>query len=146
MKRIRVKEEACVNCRLCEFYCAAEHHPSKSLRKAFGPGRERPAGRVRVAENGPLSFALVCRHCDEPLCVFACVSGAMRKDPESGRVIHDPGSCVGCLSCLLACPVGAIIWDEKKEVVGKCDFCPGREIPACVENCPNEALVLEEQL
>ncbi len=143
-KRIQIKEEACIGCHLCEFYCAAEHHPSKDLLKAFGPGRERPRGRVRVVEEGPVSFALVCRHCDEPLCVFACVSGAMERDPETGKVIHDPERCVGCLSCVLACSNGTILWDEKRGVVAKCDLCPGREVPACVAGCPNEALILTE--
>jgi len=27
-------------------------------------------------------------------------------------------------------------------MVLKCDLCQEREIPACVENCPNEALIL----
>jgi carbon-monoxide dehydrogenase iron sulfur subunit len=30
---------------------------------------------------------------------------------------------------------------DHKHVV-KCDLCPDREIPACVDNCPNEALTL----
>jgi CRISPR-associated protein Cas1 len=30
-------------------------------------------------------------------------------------------------------------------VVGKCDLCPDLDVPACVANCPNEALVLVEE-
>jgi carbon-monoxide dehydrogenase iron sulfur subunit len=29
--------------------------------------------------------------------------------------------------------------------VAKCDLCPGLEVPACVANCPNEALVFVEE-
>ena len=143
-RKVMVREEVCIGCHLCEFYCAAEHHPSKDLIKAFKKGPEKPIGRVQVVEEGPLSFALVCRHCEEPLCVFACVSGAMARDPETGKVAHDPDRCIGCMSCIMACANGSIIWDEKKGVVAKCDFCPEREVPACVANCPNEALFVVE--
>jgi anaerobic carbon-monoxide dehydrogenase iron sulfur subunit len=29
-------------------------------------------------------------------------------------------------------------------VVGKCDLCPDLDTPACVANCPNEALIIVE--
>jgi carbon-monoxide dehydrogenase iron sulfur subunit len=37
--------------------------------------------------------------------------------------------------------------DEKdgRKVSAKCDLCPGRETPACVENCPNDALYVVEE-
>jgi len=44
--------------------------------------------------------------------------------------------------CVLACPFGVISEDRKKVV--KCDRCPDREIPACVEACPTKALTFEE--
>lgn len=143
-KKVMVREDVCIGCRLCEFHCAAEHHPSKNLIKAFKGGEEKPRGRVRVVEDGPLSFALVCRHCDEPLCAYACVSGAMAVNPATGRVVHDPERCISCMSCVMACANGSIIWDEDGGIVTKCDLCPGRDIPACVEHCPNEALFLTE--
>jgi carbon-monoxide dehydrogenase iron sulfur subunit len=52
---------------------------------------------------------------------------------------------VGCWTCILVCPFGAIQRDEReKKVASKCDFCAGLDIPACVANCPNEALILTE--
>ena len=42
---------------------------------------------------------------------------------------------------MLVCPVG-VVESEFGNNAAKCDLCAGREIPACVENCPNEALVL----
>ncbi len=45
----------------------------------------------------------------------------------------------------MVCPFGAIISDKKsKKVVAKCDLCEGLEIPACVNHCPNQALIFEE--
>jgi carbon-monoxide dehydrogenase iron sulfur subunit len=44
----------------------------------------------------------------------------------------------------MICPFGAIRMDEERGKAVKCDLCPERETPACVEACPNRALVFEE--
>jgi carbon-monoxide dehydrogenase iron sulfur subunit len=149
MKRIFAKEEYCVGCRLCQVYCAAAHSPYKDdLVKAFKNSPSRPLPRVVVEEQRPLSFAVHCRHCEEAACVKACLTGAMQKNPETGAVILDESRCIGCWTCVLACPHGAIIRDvEHKKAAGKCDLCCGLATqPVCVENCPNGALVYEEDI
>jgi len=68
----------------------------------------------------------------------------MYKD-KHGTVLHDSEKCVGCWMCIMACPFGVIKPDLKEKKVGsKCDFCTGREKPACVEHCPNQAILLKE--
>ncbi len=66
----------------------------------------------------------------------------MQKDPITGIVRVDESKCVGCWTCILSCPYGALVRDEGHKVVAKCDFCPEHEVPVCVVNCPNEALAL----
>ncbi|MCL5109392.1 MAG: 4Fe-4S dicluster domain-containing protein [Chloroflexi bacterium] len=145
MKRIVAREEYCIGCRLCEVHCVVQHSRTKNIIKAFKKERVRPTARIHVEESGPESFSLQCRHCDEPSCVYACLTGAMHKDELTGAVVHDPERCIGCWTCLLFCPNGAIAKDAAHgKVVAKCDLCGGQGTPACVENCPNEALVLEE--
>jgi carbon-monoxide dehydrogenase iron sulfur subunit len=100
--------------------------------------------RIRVERKGEISFSLQCRHCDEPWCVYSCLTGAMQKDPTTGIVTVDTQKCMGCWTCILACPSGALTRDNGEKVVAKCDLCPGRDVPACVANCPNEALVFIE--
>ena len=141
MKRIYIKEEACIGCHLCEVYCQLEHSLSKDLIKAFK--RESPLAlpRLRVEEKRPVSFAVQCRHCAEALCVDVCLTGALGREPDNSIVAVDEERCIGCWTCLLACPLGAIRQDTRREKALKCDFCQGEEIPACVANCPNEALV-----
>ena len=66
----------------------------------------------------------------------------MHRDVASDEVIVDIEKCIGCWTCIVACPYGAVGRDLNSKTVVKCDLCPDREIPACVMNCPNEALML----
>lgn len=143
MKRIYIHEEHCIGCRLCEIHCAVEHSKTKDIIKTFKEGTP-PLPKLIVEESKPLSFSLQCRHCEDPICVKACITGAMRKEGE--KIVLNEDKCVGCWTCIMVCPYGAINRDkEKKTVASKCDLCPDRETPACVEFCPNEALTFEER-
>ncbi len=145
MRRIIVKEEVCIGCRLCEIWCQVQHSRSKDIIKAFKKEEPRPIARVHVEEQGATSFALQCRNCEEPDCVYACISGAMYIDEETGTVQHDPEKCVGCWTCIMVCQHGAILRDEReRRIASKCDMCIDLDIPACVAHCPNEALILQE--
>ena len=147
MKRILVTEELCMGCKLCEVHCIVQHSNSKDLIKAFKKEVPRPLSRVRVEEAKPVSFAIQCRNCEEAPCVIACLSGAMHFDEETGLVVHDAETCVGCWTCIMVCPYGALAMDVLgRKVVVKCDLCPGLDVPACVANCPNEALEYREVL
>ena len=69
----------------------------------------------------------------------------MHKDTETGLVVHDVDKCVGCWTCIMVCPYGAINIDPANhKAVIKCDQCVGSNLPACVANCPNEALYIQE--
>ncbi len=142
MNRVHPVEEFCVDCRLCEVYCATAHSRSKDILKAFKDEQPGPMKRISIQRHGSTSFALNCRHCEEPRCAWACVSGALSKDPETGIVTYQAEKCIGCWTCILACPYGAITSDPERSQVVKCDLCPDREVPVCVTVCPNRALVL----
>jgi carbon-monoxide dehydrogenase iron sulfur subunit len=46
--------------------------------------------------------------------------------------------------CIMACPFGAIKRDPAAKIIVKCDMCPDREIPACVEACKTNAIEVVE--
>ncbi len=142
MSMVYVKEEVCIGCGLCEVHCRVEHSQSKDPIKAFRRERPRPLSRVHVERNIEISFPIQCRQCAEPWCVYSCLTGAMHKEMGSDEVAIDAQKCIGCWTCIVACPYGALGRDVDSRTVIKCDLCPGREIPACVIGCPNEALVL----
>jgi len=144
MKRIYVNEEVCIGCGLCQVFCQVEQSQSKDIIKAFKKEAPRPLPRVRVERNVEVSFPIQCRQCAEPWCVYACLTGAMHKDTVTGMISVDMEKCVGCWTCIVACPYGAIKQDTAQKKVLKCDLCQGEDIPVCVTNCPNEALVYGE--
>jgi len=145
MKRVYSLEDVCIGCHLCEVACITEHSLSKDPVKAFMFEKERPISRCTVEENdgGAVSFSTTCRHCEEPACLQACISGAVQKGAD-GRVTIDKEKCVGCWSCVMACPFGSVQRDTRSKRASKCDLCPDRERPACVDACPNRALVFEK--
>jgi len=145
VKRIFAREEYCLGCRLCEINCLVKRSRSKRLIKALRRERHALVPGVRVEEAGRVSFALQCRHCDDAPCIEACIAGAMRRDPGTGAVLCDEARCVGCWSCIMVCPAGAVLRGKARKVASKCDLCAGEATPPCVEGCPNEALTYEER-
>lgn len=162
MKRILIKLDKCIGCRSCELACAVEHTPPQDL-AVMNPKERRSLARMRVRSGSieiindqkgkpvfgqprtkipkGMAYPIHCRHCDEPKCVEACMSGALVKQ-EDGAIRHYGSGCVRCWMCIMACPYGAILIDPKGKSILKCDLCPSREVPACVEACKTGALVV----
>ncbi|MGC5328974.1 4Fe-4S dicluster domain-containing protein [Brevibacillus sp. SYSU BS000544] len=55
----------------------------------------------------------LCNHCDNAACVKACPTTAMHKD-ENRLTLHDPEKCIGCKSCMQACPYGVISYNSRE--------------------------------
>ena len=144
MKQVYIKEQVCIGCRLCEVYCRLKHAGSKDLVKAFKKETPKPLARLRVEENGILSLSARCQHCDDAPCLHACLTGALTRDPVSRLVAVDSERCIGCGTCMLVCPLGALILDTTNKKTIKCELCQDEEVPVCVANCPNEALLYME--
>jgi carbon-monoxide dehydrogenase iron sulfur subunit len=144
MKQIYVNEQACIGCHLCEVYCRLQHARTGDLVKAFKKESPQPLPRLRVDECGIISLSVRCQHCEDAPCVNACITGALSRDPLTSLVNVDEERCIGCGTCALVCPLGVPKLDTAQKKMVKCDLCQEEEIPACVANCPNEALVYVE--
>ena len=142
MKRVYVNEEWCLGCHLCEYNCAFANSGKRDMATALKGKSIFP--RIHVEGDNKISFAVSCRHCEDPMCVKSCISGALSK--KDGTVCIDHNKCVGCLTCILVCPYSAMSQDANG-AVQKCELCMGNTCgePACVKGCPNKAIVYEER-
>lgn len=132
---------SCIGCRTCEIACAMEHVAEDAT---FRP-------RLKVLRLDTLSVPVMCHQCENAPCVSACPVMALTMGIE--RVEADDSRCIGCQSCVVACPFGVISVDvnpeQKTTAIVKCDLCNGRERgPACIDVCPTAALskISEQQL
>jgi Fe-S-cluster-containing dehydrogenase component/formate-dependent nitrite reductase membrane component NrfD len=91
------------------------------------------------------SFSVMrCNHCTDAPCVTICPTSALHKRVD-GIVDFDTSICIGCKSCMQACPYDALYIDPHDHTAQKCNYCVHRiEVglePACVVVCPEQAIV-----
>lgn len=129
----------CTGCNTCTYKCIQENR----LHAPAAKGLTRTM--VQIGDGGLYHHR--CMHCKEPVCVADCPEGALMKS-ASGAVLYDAKACVGCGTCVDACPFGIPQLDPITQKVIRCSLCAHRlkenRPPACVEACPTEALVFGE--
>jgi carbon-monoxide dehydrogenase iron sulfur subunit len=137
-----VNEDWCLGCHLCEYYCAFAATGEKDMARALKDVAISP--RINIEEKGGVCFAVSCRHCAEPLCVKGCITGAF--SVQNGVIQIDKNRCIGCYTCIVSCPYGAVTPSDNG-VVQKCELCVKTKegTPRCVAGCPNAAIVFEER-
>ncbi len=147
MKRIKVREDWCLGCHLCEYYCAYANAASgpltpSDMTKRLRDGRIYSRVRIEDGDNN-IHFAVSCRHCKDAICVRSCIAGAL--SVQDGVVVIDKNKCVGCHTCVMVCPFGALSVSPEG-TMQKCELCVKNSggVPACVSGCINRAIVLEE--
>lgn len=134
MKRIKIDRSKCVGCLTCTTACIVSHNS------------EDTRSRIVIDSQGKYA-PIFCRHCDNPECTFTCMTGAMKKDKETGLVLYDKSRCASCYMCVMACPYGVLkVEQRQKKEIMKCDMCTSTKEgkPNCVDKCPMGAITLEE--
>lgn len=134
MPKLIFDPEFCTGCRTCELAC------SFIKEGVFSPTKSR-IRVVRIDEDG-IDVPVGCEHCDNPICMLICPVKAIYQDKNSGAVLLNNESCIGCKQCLAVCPFGAIHYDSEKKLFYKCDLCNGE--PECVKWCVTGALKFSE--
>jgi formate dehydrogenase iron-sulfur subunit len=141
----------CVGCQTCESSCAeANGLPAPVGTPQAGVVRKTDESHRTVinafnTSKGEAYIKKQCMHCNEPACTAACLTQAMFKTKE-GAVIWRGDKCMGCRYCMVSCPfdIPKFEYHNANPKIEKCNMCYGRltegKIPACVENCPAEAL------
>jgi anaerobic carbon-monoxide dehydrogenase iron sulfur subunit len=141
IRKIFFHPERCMLCHSCVLACEMDSLGVSDPREI--PRHKMPHRRLRITFSRGTPWVWRCQHCSSAPCVEACVTGSLVKDAERG-VIHHPETCIGCGSCILACPYGVLRYDEREERVSKCNLCLDKEIPPCVGACQTRALVFED--
>lgn len=155
----------CVGCRSCEAACNKEQGlpaPEKpfddlSVYEERENGQQRRTSEKAYTvvnrydktdrKGGPVFRKFQCNHCNEPACLTSCFVNAYTKTPE-GAVIYNPKVCVGCRTCMIACPFYVPAYSYSSvinPVIKKCIMCYDTRLkfgrpPACVESCPQEVM------
>jgi formate dehydrogenase iron-sulfur subunit len=142
----------CVGCQTCESSCAeANGLPAPVASIEAGVIRKTDESHRTVVNSfktskGEAFIKKQCMHCNEPACTAACLTQAMYKTKE-GPVIWRGEKCMGCRYCMVSCPfdIPKFEYYSSNPKIEKCNMCYSRlsegKVPACVENCPAEALV-----
>jgi tetrathionate reductase subunit B len=138
----------CIGCMSCMVACKSEFGVPMGVWRTW----------VKAADKGSypntkrIFMPRLCNHCDYPVCVRNCPTQATYKNKD-GFVLQRYNRCIGCRTCMVACPynarhlIPAKRTDDKlpKQVVDKCTFCIHRVkkglVPACVQACVGGARI-----
>jgi Fe-S-cluster-containing dehydrogenase component/formate-dependent nitrite reductase membrane component NrfD len=135
-----IDQSKCIGCHACSTACKSENQVPIGVNRTW----------VKYVETGAYPdvrrrFQVTrCNHCANPPCVRICPVTAMYQR-DDGIVEFDPSICIGCKSCMQACPYDSIYLDPETNTAAKCTFCAHRiDVglePACVVVCPEHAIL-----
>ena len=147
----------CDGCKACTMACQADHYlpPETEWIKVYS---------VPGADGKTFPLPKPCMMCEDPPCEAVCPVGATFRTDE-GVVLVDQDVCIGCRTCMAACPYESRYFNtgplpkapkqpfprspewpvpQLEGTVGKCVLCaarlPAGMLPACVANCPMGAI------
>ncbi len=156
--------QKCVGCSSCTAACKAENRTPPGV--SYNVVMEQEHGEFPNVTRTQMPRP--CLQCEHAPCVQVCPTAATYK-LENGITRIDYDRCIGCRSCVVACPYGARYFnfgdeydgefmqddvsvpeygherdpDDVDGVAMKCNYCYHRlqrgEEPACVETCIGDA-------
>ena len=141
----------CEGCQSCEYACAeANGLPEPEDWPEAGKVRKTSEKQRTIinyynTSKGEVPVKKQCMHCNQPACDAACLTQAMHKTKE-GPVVWREEKCMGCRYCMVSCPfeIPKFEYHSTNPKIQKCTMCFDRVkeggMPACVENCPAEAV------
>ncbi|MFZ5774222.1 MAG: 4Fe-4S dicluster domain-containing protein [Thermodesulfobacteriota bacterium] len=134
-----IRQNRCVDCERCMEACVKTNNvPAYGYRTTILE-QERDLGK---GQKERIFMPVLCNHCNRPPCVRVCPTTATYKDKKNGIVMMDYKRCIGCKTCMAACPYNARYFKEDIRAIDKCNFCfdtrlsKGETKTACAAACP----------
>jgi Fe-S-cluster-containing dehydrogenase component/formate-dependent nitrite reductase membrane component NrfD len=135
-----IDQRKCIGCHACTVACKEENRVPLGAFRTWVKYVERG----RYPHTRRYFAVLRCNHCDDAPCVTICPTVALYRRAD-GIVDFDGARCIGCKSCMQACPYDALYIDPDTGTAAKCHYCAHRvEVglePACVIVCPEQAII-----
>jgi len=135
-----IDNRTCIGCHACTIACKSEHDIPIGVNRTH----------VKYIEKGEYpnstrEFSVHrCNHCEDAPCTTICPTSALYTR-EDGIVDFDDARCIGCKSCMQACPYDALYINPNTGTAAKCNYCAHRiehsYQPACVIVCPTESII-----
>ena len=127
--------DSCIGCHACTIACKSEHDVPLGVNRTW----------VKYIETGSFPNAsrhfsvMRCNQCEDAPCMTICPTNALFR-ADNGVVDFQDDNCIGCKSCMNACPYDALFINPETNTANKCNFCNHRiEMdlePSCVVVCP----------
>jgi len=135
-----IDNRKCIGCHACTTACKSEHDVAVGVNRTYVKQVEKGV----FPDTRRIFSVMRCNHCTDAPCVEICPVEALYTR-DDGIVDFDNNRCIGCKSCMQACPYDALYIDPNNNTAAKCNYCAhrvdvGRE-PACVTVCPEHAII-----
>ena len=130
----------CIGCHACTVACKSEHDVPVGVNRTYVKQVEKGV----YPDTTRLFSVTRCNHCTDAPCVEICPVECLHIRPD-GIVDFNDDRCIGCKSCMQACPYDALFINPETKTASKCNYCAHRiDIglePACVNVCPEHAII-----
>ena len=135
-----IDNRKCIGCHACTTACKSEHEVPVGVNRTW----VKQVEKGEFPDTRRLFSVMRCNHCTDAPCVEICPTEALFVR-EDGIVDFDKDRCIGCKSCMQACPYDALYIDPETHTAAKCNYCAHRiDVglePACVNVCPEHAII-----
>ena len=135
-----IREGDCIDCERCLEACRKTNHVPYDGYRTTILERSIPISRE---ENEKSFMPILCNQCNQAPCTRVCPTGATYKDKVNGIVMMNKETCIGCKTCMAACPYNARYFNEETRAIDKCNFCYDTRLTesngkttACASACP----------
>ena len=130
-----------IGCHACTVACKSEHDVPLGVNRTW----------VKYIETGSFpdvarKFNVMrCNQCEDAPCMAICPTSALFRS-DNGVVDFQDDDCIGCKSCMNACPYDALYINPETNTAHKCNMCNHRLEqdlePSCQIVCPTEAIII----